>query len=190
MELGSLTGQHRALSLIANRCSAADAECLKTIRDSGAYKELDVTWEEYCVRYAGISRSYADSVIQCFEEYGDRYRRMAEIISMSPPTFRLIESSVTDEGLDFHGECIELVPRNRERIAEAVKTIRAEKRAAKTAIVNSESLNRALEKLVTNVISIANRPDRRAEVMVFVERASGRFEALAQGLRQTTLLVE
>jgi hypothetical protein len=190
MKLGALTGEHRAFSLVANRCSAADAETLKGIRDEERYKLLGITWEEYCVQYAGISRSYADQHIQCFEEYGDSYRRMAEIMSMSPPTYRLIAGAVTENGLEFQGECIPIKPENRIRIAKAVKEMRAQKRAGKApAAVSPAILDNGLEKLVKDVIRIAGLPEHRAAVMVFVERAHGRFDALLQGIRKTTIVV-
>ena len=37
-------------------------------------------------------------------EYGENYRRMAEIMSMTPSTFRLIAGAVSDKGLEFRGE--------------------------------------------------------------------------------------
>ena len=35
LDLGAWLGRHQAFGMIANRCTAADAECLKTIRDQG-----------------------------------------------------------------------------------------------------------------------------------------------------------
>ena len=190
VDLGAWLGRHQAFALIANRCSAADAECLKTIRDSGAYKELGVNWEEFCVKYAGISRSYADQLIQCFEEYGENYRRMAEIMSMSPPMYRLIASAVSEKGLELHGEYIPIESANRDRIVAAVKQLRAEKRAARKQVLSAETLEKVLDRLVAGVLKIAIQPENRAVAMVFVERAGSRFESLARDLRHATVIVE
>jgi hypothetical protein len=63
IELGSWLGRHQAFDLIANRCSAADAECLKQMRDGAEYKRLGMTWEEFCEKHAGINRRHADRLI-------------------------------------------------------------------------------------------------------------------------------
>jgi len=39
--------------LMANRCSAADAECFKQMRDNGKYKQLGMTWATFCLERAG-----------------------------------------------------------------------------------------------------------------------------------------
>jgi hypothetical protein len=44
-ELGTWVGRRQAFGLIANKCSAADAECLKQIRESKSYKSVAATWE-------------------------------------------------------------------------------------------------------------------------------------------------
>src|SRR5205809_5911682 len=129
VNLGVWMGRHQAFGLIANRCSAADAECLKAIHDSGDYKELGVTWDEFCEKHAGMSRVHADQHIHCFEEYGENYRRFAEMMALSPVTFRLIGAAVSDKGLAFEGGHIPLAPENREQIATAVKALRKEAKA-------------------------------------------------------------
>ena len=70
MSLGAWLGRHQAFGLIANRCSAADAECLKAIRDGGEYKQLGLTWEQFCAKHAGVSRVHADRQIHYLEEFG------------------------------------------------------------------------------------------------------------------------
>ena len=51
---------------LRGRCSAADAECLRELRESKKYKLLGLTWEECCKQRAGIGRSTADQIIQKF----------------------------------------------------------------------------------------------------------------------------
>ena len=189
--LGALTGQHRAFSLVANRCSAADAEALKTIRDEELYKDLGYTWDEFCVKYAGISRSYGDQHIRCFEEYGDAYRHMAEIMSMTPPTFKLIAGSISDKGLAYQGEYIPIEPENRVRLAVAVKGLRQQQRATKSApAVTPGSLDKHFDKLVTDVNTIVNLPERHAAVVTFLERAHGQLDAMLRIIRRTPVSVK
>jgi hypothetical protein len=190
INLGAKLGRHQSFALIANRCSAADAEALKAMRDSGDYKELGVTWDEFCVQYAGMSRPHADRHILCFEEFGENYRRFAEIMGISPVTYKLIGGAVSDQGLTVNGECIPLTPANRGRIAAAVKTLQAERRTRKTVIVTPDSLNKGLEKLIAGIIGVANQPGKRAEIIVLVERAGERLQSLAQAMRERTVLVE
>ena len=67
MNLGAWLGRHQAFGLIANRCSAADAECLKAIRDGGEYRQLGLTWEQFCTKHAGVSRVHAERQIHYLE---------------------------------------------------------------------------------------------------------------------------
>jgi hypothetical protein len=65
--------------MVANRCMAADAECLRSIRQSGRYKRLGLNWERFCSERAGISRGYADRIIRHLEKLGANYVRLAEL---------------------------------------------------------------------------------------------------------------
>jgi hypothetical protein len=176
-------GRHQAFALVANRCAAADAECLKAIRDSGDYKELHVTWDEFCVKYAGMTRAYVEQHIQCFEQFGENYRRMAELMFMSPATYRLIHGSVSEKGLELHGEHIALVPANRDKIVAAVKTLRVERRTARNPPTVA-TLNKSVEKLIDGAMDMAAEPARRAESIDLLERAASRIQSAADFLRQ------
>jgi hypothetical protein len=191
VNLGAWLGRHQAFAVIANRCSAADAECLKAIRDKGEYKELGLTWEEFCLKHAGITREYADQMIRCSEQYGENYRRMTEVVPMSPTTYKLIGSAVTDKGLELHGECIPLTRENSGKIAAAVKTLCKEARASKRpALITIGSVSKSLDKVVQSVLDIANEPGRRAEVIVMLEKAGTRISELTHAIRQKTVLVD
>ena len=64
LEVGTWLGRRQAFALIAGRCSAADAQCLRELRESKKYKLMGLTWEECCKQRAGIARSTAESIIQ------------------------------------------------------------------------------------------------------------------------------
>jgi hypothetical protein len=49
-ELGKWIGRTEAFLLVANRCSAAQAECLRNLKESESYKMLGLT----------VGRSYRD----------------------------------------------------------------------------------------------------------------------------------
>ncbi len=124
LELGEWLGLHEAFGVIANRCSAADAECLKRMRDSGHYKRLGLSWEMFCKERAGISRVHADRQIHHLEEFGPNYFRMSEVLHISTDTYRLIAAAVSDEGLDLDGKKIPLLRENRQQVMAAVGTLR------------------------------------------------------------------
>ena len=62
LELGTWLGRHQAFALISSKCSAADAECLRQIRDNKYYKAIGLSWEDFCGRHAGVDRKTADAL--------------------------------------------------------------------------------------------------------------------------------
>jgi hypothetical protein len=102
LELGAWIGRNQAFHLLADHCLAARAQCLETVRESGAYRALNLTWDEFCTRHTGMSRSNADRLIRKRKQFGDAYFRLSEVMRISPVAYRRIESSVTPEGLELH----------------------------------------------------------------------------------------
>src|ERR1700674_660050 len=88
-DLGKLLGQREAFSLVAGRCSAADAECIRKLRDEGAYKLK--------------------------EEPGPAYFEGAQFTRISPEAYRTIAPAVTGNAIRWNGEAIELVAANAQR---------------------------------------------------------------------------
>ncbi len=106
LNLGTWLGRHQTFGLIANQCSAGDAECLKILRENEEYKKLGLTWEEFCIGHAGVSRSYADRLIHYLEEFGTNYFRLVELMQISAETYRLVADSVGDAGMEVNGDTI------------------------------------------------------------------------------------
>jgi hypothetical protein len=184
LNLGAWLGRHQAFSLIATRCTAADAECLKTIRDSGEYKQLDLTWEQFCAKHAGVSRVYADRQIHCLEEFGTNYFRMAEVMPISRDTYRLIAGSVTDEGLASGGERIPLVRENRDKVAAAVTSMRAKGEAGRTGSLALAPVRQRLQALLTAAEGMAKRPGSRPELIAVLQEGGESLHHLASLLRE------
>ena len=44
LELGMVLGQRRAFAMVAGRCSAAEADCLRKIRDEKTYLKFASNW--------------------------------------------------------------------------------------------------------------------------------------------------
>ena len=187
--LGTWLGRHQAFGLIANRCSAADAECLRAIRDGGEYKKLGLTWDEFCQQRAGVSRQYAERLIRHLEEFGVNYFKLAELMHISGATYRLIAGSVSEEGIEIDGERIPIVPENRQKIMAAVQGARAKRRPAGDVPSEVVTARKWLDAFVGEVQALAERSEDRVGVIVLVEQGLARLNRLADALRRTTLVM-
>lgn len=190
MSLGAWLGRHQAFGLIANRCSAADAECLKAIRDGGDYKQLGLTWEQFCAKHAGVSRVHADRQIHYLEEFGANYFRLADVMPISPETYRLIAGAVSDEGLECNGERIPLARENRDKVAAAVTAIRARAKTGKAGSAVIGGVRKRLDALLAEAHGVANQADRRLELIGLLEEGRESLERLSRALRENTLLLK
>jgi hypothetical protein len=131
VELGAWLGRGQAFGMVANQCSAAHAECLRNIRESGSYKSLGLTWEEFCPTYTGLTRPRVDVLIQNLEEFGATYFRLSEIVRISPESYRQMVPKIEGEQLDIGGEMVSIVPENAVRIRQAVRQMRAQLQQAR-----------------------------------------------------------
>lgn len=122
-ETGQWLGRWQAFALIANGCSAAEAQCLKAIKDDARYKSLGLTWEGFCDRHAGMSRSTADRIIDRLEEFGEAYFQLSQVMRISPERYRMVEGAVADRSIEFQGEKIPITRENSARIAAAVDAL-------------------------------------------------------------------
>ena len=132
LSLGTWLGRKQTFAVVAGRCTAASAECLRNVRDKKLYRGCGVTWTDFCRRYLGMSRSLADQLIRQLEEFGPGYFRLAEVARITPESFRLIAPSVTEEGVNCGGELIPFTPENAGKIAAAVEQLRAQAKVQQT----------------------------------------------------------
>ena len=123
---GAWIGRQQAFALIGSKCSAAQAQCLREIRESHAYEKLGVTWDEFCPRYAAISRSKADDLIRRLDEFGQDYFRICEVARISPEAYRQIADLVHDETVELDGKVVPLIPENAPRIRLGIRNLLAE----------------------------------------------------------------
>src|SRR3981081_3233764 len=70
LSVGTWIGREQAFNALAHHCSAARVACLKQVRETEAYKSLDLTWDQFCPEHAGISRAQADRLIAQLAEFG------------------------------------------------------------------------------------------------------------------------
>jgi hypothetical protein len=130
-------GERRAFSRIADSCSAADAECLRRLRDERIYRLKKVNWSQFCTQYLDISKSEANNIIRRFEEFGQSYFDVSRIVRISPESYRAIAHAVRDKSIEYNGETIALTGENAQRVTAAVQALRqatVPKREPKAAI--------------------------------------------------------
>ncbi|MGA2770132.1 MAG: hypothetical protein ABSG26_04890 [Bryobacteraceae bacterium] len=190
IDAGAWVGRQQAFAMIANRCSAAQALCLKQVRETRLYEKLELTWEEFCKEYAGIGRAQADRLIQQHEEFGDAYFRLSEIARISPETYRQISSQVSDEGLEFDGGKLALIPENGPKIRAAIQTLRAQLKQARDADQPTSpgiiQLQIRLDALVEEVSMISRRlldASERAGLQGLVAYAVNKWTKLARAVQ-------
>ena len=85
--------------IAAGRCAAADAQCLRELRESKKYKSLGLTWAECCMRRAGINRPRG----------------------ISANEYRHIQGSVRNHALIQAGEEIPIQVENVQRLGTAIE---------------------------------------------------------------------
>jgi hypothetical protein len=122
-DLGAWLGRKQAFTLLAGRCSAATVVCLRKIREGKRYRALGLTWEEFCRQRAGVSRAWADKVIQQLEQLGPAWFELSAVTRITPDQFRQIADAVTDEGLTYAGDTIEIIPENAPMLSQAIEIL-------------------------------------------------------------------
>jgi hypothetical protein len=127
--LGTWLGRKQAFGAMAGRCSAADAECLRQMREQKGYLALGMSWEQFCKEKVGMSRATADRVIRQLEEFGPKYFELAAVLRIAPEQYRQIAPAVTDRGVVCGEDTIEICAENAPRLAEAIESL-AKPRAA------------------------------------------------------------
>jgi hypothetical protein len=125
LDLGTWLGRKQAFGLIAGRCSAADAECLRNIRDNKRYRSLRINWKQFCREHIGISRPVVDKIIRQLEEFGPAFFQLAGVMRITEDEYRLIAASVTEEGVLADGERIPIAIENATRLTRAVDALRS-----------------------------------------------------------------
>ena len=133
LELGIALGQRRAFAMIAGRCTAAQAECLRRIRDEKVYLKFAPNWDEYCQRHLKMGKRTADRAIALLKKHGTLYFETAALTGISPAEYARIEHAIQQDGIHIGSEVIALIPGNTNRAVDAVAQLQAESNAAEVA---------------------------------------------------------
>jgi hypothetical protein len=126
LDLGIALGQQHAFAIVAGRCSAAQAETLRRIREEKLYLHCSPLWREFCPQYLGMSSSQADRIIHLLDEFGPKYFSVAQLTRISAEVYRAIAPAVQDGVLEYNGQTIELAPENARAVTAAVTALRRE----------------------------------------------------------------
>jgi hypothetical protein len=94
------------------------------MRDGKLFVTRAATWDEFCLKYLGLSSRHANRIVRHLEEFGPSYFELAQLTRISPAQFRAIAPAVRDQRIHAHGEAIALIPENSVQIAAAVADLR------------------------------------------------------------------
>lgn len=158
LDAAAWVGRQQAFALIASKCSAAQAECLRQIKETRAHDQLGLTWEEFCIQHAGISRRYAEALIGRLEEFGDTYFKLSQLARVSPDTYRRIAGLVHDDAIEIDGQPIPLTPENAPRIRAGIQRLHARLRDTKPPTHHMVDLQIRLDAILREVSNAARRP--------------------------------
>ncbi len=120
MLLGQWMGRREAFGLMAGRCSAADIEILRRIKEEKLYTERNCTWEEFCSHHLHVSRRSVDHEIGLLREFGPAFFTVRQLTHVSVKDYRAIAPHVTEQGVTVDGKVVPLLPENTEPLTAAV----------------------------------------------------------------------
>jgi len=124
VDLGTWVGRKQAFSLIAGRCSAADAECLRQMRGKKAYRALGLNWDTFCHERLGISRSSADLIVRQLDEFGPAFFTLAQVMQITAQEYRRLGVAARGNVLLHAGEEILIEAENGPRLLAAIEELR------------------------------------------------------------------
>ena len=62
-----------AFGQMAGRCTGAQIESLRRIREEKAYRDSDCTWAEFCLHHLHVDRRNVDRAIGYLQEFGPAF---------------------------------------------------------------------------------------------------------------------
>jgi hypothetical protein len=141
LDLARWLGRREAFGTIAGRCSGADVECLRQIRNRKLFRTRARNWDEFCKKELRLSRRKIDDDIRHLEEFGPPFFEIAQLTRITPQQYRTIAQHVAGDGIHLDGQVIALLEGNAEQVAGAVQELcrRAEPPPVQAVNANVES---------------------------------------------------
>jgi hypothetical protein len=106
--LGQWMGRREAFGLIAGRCSAAEIEIVKKIRDEKLYQSYSRDWEEFCPRHLHAVRRSVDREISYLQRFGPAFFTVRQLTHVSVREYEAIAGHITEQGVHVDGAVIPL----------------------------------------------------------------------------------
>lgn len=193
VNLGTWLGRREAFAQLAGRCSAADAECIRRMREERQYRELGMNWEQFCKRKLGISRRGADLIIAQLNEFGPAYFLLAQVARVTPEEYRRISGSVRGQALLHAGEEIPIEAENAGRLAAAIEELRSVQKAGDgdapaQAATETEDVTRGLDKLERMLAAAAAEAGRVSALRLDETQRERLVQILIAQLRRMPLV--
>lgn len=193
VDLGKWLGRRQAFALVAGRCSAADAECIRKMREERNYRTLAPSWGEFCKQHLGISKAWADRIIQYLEEFGPAYFLLAQVARVTPEEYRRISGSVRGQALLHAGEEISIEAENAGRLAVAIEELRRVQKAGNGDLpahngTEAEDVTRGLDKLERMLAAAAAEAGRVSALRLDETQRERLVQILIAQLRRMPLV--
>jgi hypothetical protein len=122
-DLARWLGRREAFGSMAGRCSAADVECLRQIRDRKLFKDHAPSWDEFCTKDLHLSRRKVDRDIRYLEKFGPPFFLLTQLTRITPQQYGAIASHVAADGIHMDGQVVALLESNAERVTAAVQDL-------------------------------------------------------------------
>jgi hypothetical protein len=128
IDLGMWLGRRQAFALVAGRCSAADAECIREVRRNKRYRALRMTWEQFCEERLGITFVTANKIVRQLAEFGPEFFTLTQLTHVTAEEYRRLRPAVRGHALLHAGEEIPIEAENGPRLAAAIEELRQNSR--------------------------------------------------------------
>jgi hypothetical protein len=182
-------GRKQAFASLAGGCSAADAECLRQMRDGKKYRALGLSWADFCKQRIGTTRQTADKIIRRLEEFGPQYFRLAQATGITPSEYRRITGSVSDKGLAHAGELIPITAEEGPRLIAAVEELRRQSESESEAAKDEAGdQDRAIEKAERLLHKAVDEIGRVEDMPLDTMRRRRLFTKLSSQLRRLRMV--
>jgi hypothetical protein len=184
-DVGTWVGRRQAFAFVAGRCAAADGDVLYEIRERKLFLTIEKTWEDFCLKRLGLTRSYVDRLIRQSKELGPDYSKLKCFTRIKPEEYRLIAGAVTEDGLAYGGEVIPLEPENAPKLTEAVEALRRDSVAPADPVDPVEQAFAKAEKAVKSAIAEFQRlqamkldDDGRLKLVIALENCRNQVDLI------------
>jgi len=178
-DLAHWLGRREAFGLVAGRCSAAEVECLRRMRDEKLYLSHARNWDDFCSGHLGADRRTIDRHIDQLVEFGPAFFHLSQLTRITPEAYRAIAPHVSATGVTLGSEVIALVPENCRKLAEAVATLRHHVEAKPAAkALNFDAILKRCQSIAVWLEALTSRLDLEQQVQM--DKVLRRVDAAAR----------